>query len=66
MTEAQQKWLDENPEYSPVKRTGIVTLVQWADQGYLWPSGRFSLDDGETLFWNTGQAIRVGRGCPIV
>lgn len=66
MTDEQKKWLDENPKYSPVKAYGMVTLVQWADQGYLWPNGKFSPDDGDTLFWNTGSAIRVGRQCPIV
>lgn len=60
MTEAQRAWLSENPEFGPVEYR-IVSLYQWSDQGYLFENGRFSRDDGKTLFLDTGRALRVGR-----
>lgn len=68
MTEDQRKWLDDNPRYSVVNERGIIALTKWEDQGYLWKNGRFSLDDGRTLFWRPLQngAVRVGREYAVV
>lgn len=68
MTEDQKKWLDVNPRYSVVKELGLIALTKWTDQGYLWGNGRFSLDDGRTLFLFPIQngAVRVGREYAVV
>ena len=60
MTEAQLQWLADHPDYGLVQHSW---LHFWADQGYLWADGRFTLDDGKTLFWRpfSAGARRVGR-----
>jgi hypothetical protein len=65
MTEDQKKWLSENPPYSPVRHGQVVSLKGWTDKGYLFDSGRFVKDDGQTLFWNV-KAMLVGREYDIV
>lgn len=65
MSDEQREWLNKNPDYSAVQRS-IVTIYQWVDQGYLWQNGKFSIDDGNTLFVGVENAIRVGRKVEIV
>lgn len=65
MTDAQKDWLAKNPNYSIVKHIPVVSLKAWVDQGYLWDNGKFSADDGKTLFWRPRNYIRVGRHVEI-
>ena len=60
VTEKQSEWLKKNTEYSAVK-SSTVSLYDWFDQGWLWESGKFSVDDGRTLFGGTERAVRVGK-----
>ena len=65
-SEKQHQWFSDHPEYAVVQplRWG----VWWVDQGYLWADGKFSLDDGKTLFWKPYEAgaVRVGRAVEMV
>lgn len=70
MTPAQKLWLDEHPNFSPVREYPAVSLNGWTDKGWLFHTGRFISDDGKTLFphkfpsWFASkdpQPILVGR-----
>lgn len=75
MTPEQKKWLDEHPNYSPVREHQIVGTTGWTDRGWLFHNGRFFLDDGQTLFphkypawfaWRGSRPMLVGRHFTVV
>jgi hypothetical protein len=75
MTPDQKQWLDEHPNYSPVRENMVVSMTAWTDKGWLFASGRFVADDGKTLFphkysWfprgRKPYPVHVGRHYEIV
>lgn len=74
MSDEQTEWLKANPQFKPWRPQGVVSVMKWADVGYLMPYGKFVpegtftpgfggklMSSGDTLYVMPRGAMKVGR-----